>query len=220
MAILKIIEFPDPFLTSKAKPVKNIDQEIIKLIHDMAETMLNAPGVGLAATQVGSDKRIIVYNPGAQCENSLSDKENSELDKQNSESDKKSSENKNSRTPEVCQQINDTSDKDVSVRANKEKYRAIINPEIITASGSLISENEACLSVPDYYSDVRRFSKVTVRGLNIDGKRIQFDTEDIVAVIMQHEIDHLNGILYIDRISALKRNIYKKRIKKRLTRVE
>ncbi|MBF0210245.1 MAG: peptide deformylase [Desulfamplus sp.] len=185
MAILKIVEYPDPFLTLKAKPVEVIDDEILKLIKDMADTMFDAPGVGLAAPQVRSDKRIIVYNPTA-----------------------RSSKNRDCENGE-------TQEQDSSENESKNDYRAIINPEIIAASGSLISENEACLSVPDYSADVKRFSKVTVKGLNPEGKKIQFDADDIQAVILQHEIDHLNGVLYIDRISLLKRNIYKKRVTKK-----
>lgn len=202
MTILKIIEYPDPFLKITAKPVNNIDEETIKLIKDMAETMFKAPGVGLAATQVRSDKRIIVYNPNSQSEGSSSGKESSEEQSINEKCDGE---------PE-----DHTPTENIKEKNSPQEYKAIINPEIIAASGSLISENEACLSVPDYSADVKRFSKVTVRGLNMEGKKIQFDAEDIQAVIMQHEIDHLDGILYIDRISMLKRNMYKKRVQKKL----
>ncbi len=207
MTILKIIEYPDPFLTLKAKPVEQIDDEILTLIKDMADTMFHAPGVGLAATQVRSDKRIIVYNPNSQNGNNREDETaNPNKDKVSSLEQKRENEEKFSNRDSSTQDNKKTSCND---------YRAIINPEIIAASGSLISENEACLSVPDYSADVKRFSKVTVKGLNIDGKKVQFDAEDIEAVILQHEIDHLDGILYIDRISILKRNMYKKRVKKR-----
>jgi len=88
---------------------------------------------------------------------------------------------------------------------------ALINPEIIASEGSFISENEGCLSVVDYRADVKRYEKVTVRALDIDDKQLEFDAEGLLAVIMQHEIDHLDGILFIDRISSLKRAMYKKR---------
>lgn len=202
MTILKILEYPDPFLLLKARPVEHIDKETIRLIEDMAETMFDAPGVGLAAPQVGSDKRIIVYNPATQDERKASDRENG--------ADSRSSSTKENPLSE------EGSGADKKKKRGQEEYRAIINPEIIAASGSLVSESEACLSVPDFSADVKRFSKVTVRGLNVDGKKIQFDAEDIQAVIMQHEIDHLDGILYIERISILKRNMYKKRIKKKV----
>ena len=171
MALLKIYHYPAKVLLEKAQPVETIDDTIIKLVNDMGETMFDAPGVGLAAPQVGESKRIIVYNPSP----------------------------------------GDPDDEDTP-----QEFKAIINPEIIASSGSITSEGEACLSVPDYSSDVKRFETVTVRGLNLEGKKLEFDAQGILAVIMQHEIDHLDGILYIDRISALKRNMYKKKLKKRL----
>lgn len=173
MAILKILEYPDPFLTRKAVGVDQIDDALQELIEDMAETMFDAPGVGLAAPQVGSDKRLIVY------------------------------------TPDVGLETDDDA-------TSSRRFTALINPEIISGSGKIISEKEACLSVPDYSADVKRYETVTVRALNRDGKQLEFDAEGIQAVIMQHEIDHLDGILYIDRISRLKRNMYRKRVKKRL----
>ncbi len=175
MTILNIVQYPDLFLREKAKPVENIDETILKLIEDMGETMYEAPGVGLAAPQVRSDKRIIVYNPDAGCEEDHFDGEN----------------------------------------AGKKEFQALINPEIIAASGSIISEKEACLSVPDFSANVKRYEFVTVKALTPEGKKIQFDKDGIQAVIMQHEIDHLDGVLYIDRISALKRNMYKKKMNKK-----
>ncbi|GAB6142885.1 peptide deformylase [Desulfocicer niacini] len=174
MAILNILEYPDPFLARKAITVEKIDKQILTLIEDMAETMFDAPGVGLAAPQVGSNLRIIVYNPDAGMET-----------------------------------------EGESSTETKKHATALINPEIIKASGSIISENEACLSVPDYSADVKRHEKVTVRALNTEGKQLEFTTDGIQAVIMQHEIDHLDGTLYIDRISRLKRNMYRKKVSKR-----
>lgn len=188
MSILKILEYPDPFLLKKAVPVEAIDQEVLTLIDDMTETMFDAPGVGLAAPQVGSDKRIIVYNPSAGLERSSRENDND----------------------------GEAPDKPENPPEIKNEARAIINPEIVSASGSLISESEACLSVPDFSADVKRYSRISVKGLNVDGKKIEFVAEDMQAVILQHEIDHLEGILYIERISVLKRNMYKKRVKKRL----
>ncbi|MBI9090370.1 MAG: peptide deformylase [Desulfobacterium sp.] len=172
MALLKIYHYPEQVLLEKALPVETIDETIIKLVNDMGETMFDAPGVGLAAPQVGESKRIIVYNP----------------------------------SPGASEDDEDT----------PQEFKALINPEIIASSGSITSEDEACLSVPDYSSDVKRFETVTVRGLNLEGKKLEFDAQGILAVIMQHEIDHLDGVLYIDRISALKRKMYKKKLKKRL----
>ena len=170
MTVLDIVQYPEKSLSKKSSPVETIDDELKAIINDMGETMFQAPGVGLAAPQVGINRRFIVYNPSAD---------------------------------------------DPDADEDKKEFRALINPEIISSSGSITSEKEACLSVPDYRADVKRFEKVTVKALNIDGKKLEFDAEGLMAVIMQHEIDHLNGILYIDRISTLKRNMYKKKMKKR-----
>ncbi len=99
-------------------------------------------------------------------------------------------------------------DKDDSVQ----EFTALINPEIITGSGSIISEKEACLSVVDYSADVKRYEKVRVKALDIEGNPLDFEAQGILAIIMQHEIDHLDGILFIDRISVLKRTMYKKKM--------
>jgi len=175
MAILKILEYPDPFLARKTIPVEHVDRKILQLIDDMAETMFDAPGVGLAAPQVGSNLRLIVYDPDAGLETETEE----------------------------------------GAPPPQKNVTALINPEIISASGKIISENEACLSVPDYSADVKRYEKVTVRAQNKEGKKLEFTTDGIRAVIMQHEIDHLDGTLYIDRISKLKRNMYRKKLTKR-----
>jgi peptide deformylase len=171
MALLKIITYPEKSLSRPSVKVETIDEDILQLIQDMGETMFHEPGVGLAAPQVGVNKRILVYNVQAA-------------------------------DPE-----DDGSD---------EKFAALINPEIIEASGSFVSENEGCLSVEDFRADVKRYEKVTVRALDVDGNTLEFDTRGLMAVILQHEIDHLDGILFIDRISSLKRTMYKKRIMKKI----
>jgi len=173
MAILKIVKYPDPFLAQKTRQVEHIDKKILKLIEDMVETMFDAPGVGLAAPQVGSNLRLIVYNLDAGME---------------------------------------TEDQSPPRPQNA---TALINPEIISASGQIISENEACLSVPDYSANVKRYEKVTVKARNKEGKNLEFSVDGIYSVIMQHEIDHLDGVLYIDRISKLKRKMYRKKVIKR-----
>lgn len=170
MAVLKILTYPEKSLSQKSVKVDTIDKETEKLIKDMGETMFDAPGVGLAAPQVGVNKRIIIYDSNAQA----------------------------------------SKDDDGSTQ----EFTALINPEIIKASGTIVSENEACLSVLDYSADVKRYEKVTVKALDIEGRQIQFDATDTLAVILQHEIDHLDGILYIDRISVLKRTMYKKKVQK------
>jgi peptide deformylase len=176
MAVLKILTYPEKSLLQTSVKVDNIDDGLKQLVNDMGETMFVAPGVGLAAPQVGINKRVIVYDINAG--------------------------NKNQNEDEA-EEI-------------KEEFRALINPEIINASGSIVSKEEGCLSVLEYNADVKRYEKVTVRALNIEGKQIEFNMEGIPAVIMQHEIDHLDGILFIDRISALKRAMYKKKVKKNL----
>jgi len=170
MAIIDILKYPDNFLKTKAKTVKTIDRTVQNFIDDMAETMYDAPGTGLAAIQVGSDKSIIVYD-------GLTGPEKGDL-------------------------------------------KVLINPVIISSSGETISEQEGCLSVPDYREDVKRAQFVHVEGLDRDGKPVVIKTDEFLAIVLQHEIDHLNGILFIDRISKLKRSLYKKRMAKNKTQTE
>jgi len=166
MTKLEVLTYPNKFLQQPTKPVENIDEVIQKLVADMAETMYEAPGVGLAAIQVGSDKQVLVY-------------------------DEKPAE-------------------------NDRRYGVIINPRIIETEGIIISENEGCLSVPDFRSDVKRAARIVVEGVDRDGKSLRFEADGFLAIVLQHEIDHLNGTLFIDRISALKRELYKRRMKKML----
>jgi peptide deformylase len=168
MTIREILTYPNKFLRQPTKPVTDIDGIIQEIIDDMAETMYEAPGAGLAAIQIGSDKRIMIYDglPG-----------------------------------EV-----------------KRSLQVLINPKIVDSEGEILSENEGCLSVPDFRADVKRASSLLVEGIDREGKPIQIEAEGYLAVVFQHEIDHLNGTLFIDHISALKRNLYKRRIKKQLRR--
>jgi peptide deformylase len=169
MAVLEICKYPEPVLLKKAKPVGKLDDELKKLIQDMLETMYDAPGIGLAANQIGRPIRIIVY--------------------------------------------------DVTPKDQERNPSVLINPEIIESEGEQVME-EGCLSVPEYYSDVKRSAKVKVRGLDLEGNPVEICGEDLLATVLQHEIDHLNGILFIDRISALKRTLYKKRVQKKLKKQE
>ncbi len=171
MALLKIITYPEKSLSHPSAKVETIDEKIHELIRDMGETMSQESGVGLAAPQVGVNKRILVYNARAA---------------------------------------------DPEDDGSEEKITALINPEIIEASGSYLSENEGCLSVVDFRADVKRYETVRVRAQDINGRELAFEARGLPAVIMQHEIDHLDGILFIDRISALKRAMYKKRILKQI----
>ncbi|MDD5450458.1 MAG: peptide deformylase [Desulfovibrionales bacterium] len=163
MAIRKIITYPHPVLKQVAEPVKKITSEILALVADMAETMYAAPGIGLAANQIGVLKRVLVF--------------------------------------------------DLSREGENKKLTALINPEIIRAEDETTYE-EACLSVVDYSAEVRRSARVKVGALNLEGQPIEVEGEGLLAICLQHEIDHLNGILYIDRISSLKRSLYKRRLKK------
>jgi peptide deformylase len=164
MTKLEVLTYPNKFLQQPTKPVENIDEVIQKLVADMAETMYEAPGVGLAAIQVGSDKQVLVY-------------------------DEKPAE-------------------------NDHRFGVIINPKVVETEGQIISENEGCLSVPDFRSDVKRAARIIVEGVDRDGKPLRVEAEGFLAIVLQHEIDHLNGTLFIDRISALKRELYKRRMKK------
>jgi peptide deformylase len=166
MAILKILKYPNDFLRSPARSVETITDAMQEMIENMADTMYQAPGVGLAANQAGIDKRIIVF--------------------------------------------------DHEPDAQKRNFQVLINPEIILSEGETISENEGCLSVPDLRSDVKRSQIVVVEGLDRFGNKIRIETDGVLSVILQHEIDHLKGVLFIDRISALKRQLYKKKIMKAL----
>ncbi|MBM3620672.1 MAG: peptide deformylase [Alphaproteobacteria bacterium] len=169
MAILHIITAPDPRLKQLSAPVAKVDAEIRQLMDDMLETMHAAPGIGLAAPQVGVLKRVIVL----------------EIDREET----------------------------------KVGPLFMANPEIVDASDDDAIYNEGCLSVPEHYADVSRPAEVTVRYLDRDGKRQDLKCEGLLATCVQHEIDHLDGILFIDKISALKRNmILRKLVKERKER--
>lgn len=163
--ILEIKTFPEEVLRKKSTLVEKIDDNIRKLLDDMAETMYEAPGIGLAAPQVGVNKRVVVI--------------------------------------------------DITGPEERSGLLKIVNPEIISMEGECEGE-EGCLSVPQEYADVKRAEKITVKFLNEDGKEQILDADGLLSRAFQHEIDHLDGILFIDRISPLKREFIKKRIKKRM----
>jgi peptide deformylase len=171
MALLEIVTYPEKSLSMPSEKVDIIDEEIRQLIQDMGETMFHESGIGLAAPQVGVNKRILIYDARA--------------------------EGPDDGGPE-------------------REIKALINPEIVQASGSQLSENEGCLIVVDFRADVKRYEQVTVRAQDMDGNPIEFEAQGLMAVIMQHEIDHLDGILFIDRISTLKRAMYRKKRLKQL----
>ena len=168
MATLEIMTNPNQFLLQPTQPVRNIDGRTQKLIEDMAATMYAAPGVGLAAIQVGCDESLLVY--------------------------------------------------DVSPPEEGRSLQVLINPRIVSSGGEVISENEGCLSVPEYRADVKRATVIVVEGLDRDGNLVTIEAKGFPAIVLQHEIDHLNGTLFIDRLSALKRELYKRRVLKQLKR--
>ncbi|MBI5189308.1 MAG: peptide deformylase [Nitrospirae bacterium] len=163
MAVREIVQFPNPVLKAKAKPVGEITPEIQTLIDDMIETMYAAPGVGLAAPQVGVSLRLAVI--------------------------------------------------DISSREEKHPLLVLINPEVIAVDGELLEE-EGCLSVQEFNSNVKRYAKVTVRATDRHGQVYEVTGEDLLARALQHELDHLNGQIILDHVSPLKRELYKRRLKK------
>jgi len=166
MAVLPIRELPDAVLKEKARPVTRFDPELQRLIDDMFETMYAAPGLGLAAPQIGLSLRLFVY---------------------------------------------DLHDGDDQPR----RTGVLINPEFVSKSGRQTGE-EGCLSVADYRTQVTRANQVAVRGLDRNGTEVNVKGEGLMARLLQHEMDHLDGTLFVDRLSSLKRQMYFKRLKKRM----
>jgi len=162
MALLPILRYPDPRLHTRATPVQAVDDTIRKLVADMAETMYEAPGIGLAATQVDVHKRVVV----------------------------------------------------IDVSEDKSALMALINPEIVARSGEQVCE-EGCLSVPGIYDKVTRAEKVRVRALNPKGEMVEFDAEGLLAVCVQHEIDHLDGKVFVEYLSQLKQTRIKGKLAKK-----
>lgn len=165
MAIRTIITYPHPVLRKKAAPVTVFDEALKQLIEDMAETMYDAPGVGLAANQINIALQIVVIDRGT--------------------------------------------------GENDRHYLALINPRITSGEGSLLEE-EGCLSVRDYMAKVKRFQKIHVTAQDVEGTPMDFVAENRFARIIQHEVDHLNGKLFVDHLSTIKRTLYEKHLKKLL----
>ena len=165
MAIRKILKFPESVLERASAPVANINGEIDSLVQDLVETMYDAPGVGLAAPQVGAGQRIIVVD----CD---------------------------------------------SENPGKNLIK-LVNPVIVEREGRVVWE-EGCLSVFDFTADVTRSKRILVKGWTPEQKEIEIEADELLAVALQHEIDHLDGKLFIDRVSRLKRDLYRRRIKKLL----
>ncbi|MFO0645379.1 MAG: peptide deformylase [Polyangiales bacterium] len=164
MSIRTILRYPDKRLRVKAEPVAEVNDEIRRICDDMAETMYAAPGVGLAAPQVGVAKRIFVI--------------------------------------------------DVADSDHPSELRTFINPEIVAREGETVWE-EGCLSFPGIHEEVERAAKVTVRALGLDGKPFELTAEGLLSIAVQHEYDHLDGTLMVDRVSLLKRRMIDREMRKR-----
>lgn len=164
MTIKPLIILPDPLLRQASKPIERIDTETQRLADDMLETMYDAPGIGLAAIQIGVPRRMLVI--------------------------------------------------DVSREGEEKTPLVFINPEIVTSSDDRSVYEEGCLSIPDYYAEVERPARVTVKYLDRDGKEQLTEADGLLATCVQHEIDHLNGVLFIDYISRLKREMVIKKFTK------
>ena len=169
MAIRPIVEVPDPRLRQISSPVEEVTDEVRELVSDMFETMYDAPGIGLAAIQVGVPKRILVIDLQEPAE-------------------------------EGGEPVKDP--------------RVFINPEILTTSEQDVPYTEGCLSVPDQYAEVDRPDAIRARWLDLDGKQREEEIDGLLAVCLQHEMDHLNGVLFIDHLSRLKRDMILKKLAK------
>lgn len=170
MAIRRILTYPEPFLRGAAHDVANIDGKTVASIEDMVQTMYAAPGIGLAAPQIGLDQRMVVL---------------------------------------------DVADEDEESPEPGKHLLRLINPVVVESEGDIVWE-EGCLSVVDFRAEVKRAARVLVKAYDVDQKEIAIEADGLLAVALQHEIDHLDGTLFIDRLSRLKREMYAKRVKKAL----
>ena len=170
MAKKKIITIPDPLLRKVSEPVTSLNTEVKNLMDDMLETMYAAPGIGLAAVQIGVLKRIIVI--------------------------------------------------DLSKDGEKKDPLFIVNPQITFKSDELISYEEGCLSIPNQFAEVKRPGSCKLKFLDYDGKKKEINAEGLLATCIQHEIDHLNGVLFIDHLSKLKKDLILKKTKKQIKEID
>ncbi|MBB1249014.1 MULTISPECIES: peptide deformylase [unclassified Rhizobium] len=164
MTIKPLIILPDPILRQTSALFEDVTPEVRTLAADMLETMYDAPGIGLAAIQIGVPKRVVVI--------------------------------------------------DLHKEGEEKKPQVFINPEILSSSDARSSYEEGCLSIPDYYAEVERPATIRVRYVDLDGKAQEIEAEGLLATCLQHEIDHLNGVLFIDHISRLKREMVIKKFTK------
>jgi peptide deformylase len=164
MTLRTILVAPDPVLKAKAKPVEGVDDALRQLMDDMLETMYHAPGIGLAAPQVGVSQRVIVV--------------------------------------------------DIAREDEPKASMCMVNPEIVWVSDEDATYEEGCLSVPEHYADVARPAEIRVRYLDRDGQKQELQTGGLLATVIQHEMDHLDGVLFIDHLSSLKRNMILRKLLK------
>jgi peptide deformylase len=165
MALLEIKNCLDPVLRKLCRPIENIDEELITLAENMVKTTLAAPGVGLAANQIGLPWRLFVVNIG--------------------------------------------------VETDKENMVTLVNPKITAMEGSELGE-EGCLSIPDVIAEVNRASQIEIKGYDLDGNEVRYEAQGYLARAFQHEMDHLNGVLFWDNLGKVKRNILKRKFKKKI----
>jgi len=184
MAIREILEIPDPLLKQVSQPVERFDDELKTLVADMLETMYDAPGIGLAAVQVGVPQRVLV------------------IDLQPDDPDAE---------PEVCTAHGGHEHKH---QPTKKEPRVFVNPEILDPSEDISVCSEGCLSVPDIFADVERPSTVRVRWRDLDGALHEETMDGLMATCIQHEMDHLEGVLFVDHLSRLKRQMALKKLEK------
>ena len=170
MTVREIIKIPDKRLRLSSEPIKRVDAGIRKLVEDMFDTMYKAPGIGLAAIQIGVDKRVVTM--------------------------------------------------DLSKKEEDHKPQVFINPEVIWSSAEKVAREEGCLSIPEYYEEVERPAKVKVKYLDLEGASHEIEAEGLYATCLQHEIDHINGVLFIDHLSRLKRSLIIKKFTKAAKKVE
>ena len=187
MAIREILEVPDPRLKLVSSPVTAFDAELRTLVADMFETMYAAPGIGLAAIQVGVPSRVLV------------------IDLQPDDPDAE---------PEECHHDHEHGGHKHYHQPTIREPRVFVNPEILDPAEELATYQEGCLSVPDIYADVDRPATCRVRYQDLDGKVHEEDIEGLMATCLQHEMDHLEGILFIDHLSRLKRQMVLKKLQK------
>lgn len=164
MTMMPLVLLPDPILRQPSKTIERVDDQLRRLADDMLETMYDAPGIGLAAVQVGEPIRMLVM--------------------------------------------------DVTKEGEEKKPFVLVNPEIVASGDEVSIYEEGCLSIPDYYAEVERPARVTVNYLDRDGKSCSLEADGVLATCVQHEIDHLNGVLFIDHISKLKRDMVIKKFTK------